>query len=228
MINWKTIAAGVFCATAFANAHLKSGSLLPAGGEVVKVGDVFTIKWTDAQVHNDRIDIALSKDNGVTWADLKTNSPDENVDGVFKWTVPSTAVSAQAKIRVCQSGPCTQAQNTNNFSGDAPWRLVSSTFTIQASTALAAPAGSSEGLTVDYHPDSRNVEVSFSLAQAGEVALQAFDMQGRLVAGLVQARFAAGEHRFSVFSNRLDGAQGLVFKLNAGGQTRSNTWITLR
>lgn len=228
MLNWKTLAVAICGFAAAASAHLKAGSLLPKGGETLKVGDVVTVSWTDDEIHHDRIDISLSKDNGTTWTDIRTGAPDEEKNGVFKWTVPASAVSTTAKIRVCQSGPCTPAQNTNRTTGNGgPWYMTSTTLTVQASTALNATAAT-QGLTVDFDPASRNVEVSFALAAAGNASLQAFDLEGRLVATLVDGRYEAGAHRFSVFANSLGSAQGLVLKLTVGGATRSHTWMTVR
>ncbi len=229
MINRNIFAACVFAATSLASAHLTDGSLVPSGGQTLKTGASLTITWKEDEIHHSRIDISLSKDNGATWTDIRTKGPDESADGSFKWTIPTDAVSAQAKIRVCQSGPCSATQNVTKASGNSsPWYLVSNTFAIQASTAIAAPGASNEGLTVDYRPDLRNVEVTFAMAHEGAVNLAAFDMQGRVVAQLIQDRFAAGEHRLSVFANRLDGAQGLVFKLQAGDRSVSHAWMSVR
>jgi hypothetical protein len=137
-------------------------------------------------------------------------------------------VTAQAKIRICQYGPCSDAQNTNNPGGSKPWRLVSGTFTIQAATGIAQSAASAD-MSIDIRPSTRNVEVSFEMAETGPVALQAFDSQGRLVATLIQGNYAAGTHSLSVFSNRLDANAGtLVFKLQAGDKVKTHTWLQLR
>ena len=229
MFNWKTFAACVFAAAPLAQAHLTASSLVPKGGESLKVGDVVTITWGVEEAHEKGIDIALSKNNGTTWTNIKAAYADAaSGTDTFKWTVPADAVSAQAKLRICQQGPCSDAQNTNNASGNAPWRLVSGTFAIAGSTALAGPAASTEGLTVDYRPASRSVEVTFAMVHEGEVSLQAIDMQGRVVAPLLQGRFAAGEHRLSVFANRLEGAQSLVFKLQAGDRSLTHAWMSIR
>jgi hypothetical protein len=61
------------------------------------------------------------------------------------------------------------------------------------------------------------------------VLLQAFDMQGRAVATLLQGEYAAGNHALSVFSNRVTAAnQSLVFRLKVGEQIRTHTWMVLR
>lgn len=226
----KTFAGCVLAAAAIANAHLTLNTLLPAGGEALKVGDMVTITWTVQTSHDRGIDIALSKNNGATWTNIKSDFKDNLSESVsFKWTIPADAQSSQAKIRICQTGPCNDSpeHGKSNPSGSAPWRLVSNTFAIQGSSALAAPAGP-EGLAIGFDPASRNVEVSFALAAPGEASLQAYNLEGRLVATLLDGRYASGPHRISVFANSLAASQGLVFRLTAAGTTRSHTWLPLR
>jgi hypothetical protein len=226
----KTLAGCVLAAAAIANAHLTVNSLVPSGGETLKVGDQVTITWKVATAHKMGLDIALSKNNGANWTNIKTGLQD-NFDGQasFKWTIPADAQSSQAKLRICQPGTCTDSPDhaTSNPDRQAPWRLVSNTFVIQGSSALAAPAGS-KGLAVDFDPASRNVEVSFALTAPGEATLQAFNLEGRLVATLLSGRYESGPHKLSVFANSLTAAQGLVFKLTAAGATRSHTWLPIR
>lgn len=226
----KTLAVCVLITAAIANAHLTVNTLVPKGGETLNVGDVVTITWTVQTSHDKGIDIALSKNNGTNWTNIKTGFQDKLSEPVsFKWTIPADAQSSQAKLRICQQGPCTDSPNhgTSNPGGAAPWRLVSNTFVIQGSSALAASA-TAEGLKVDFNPASRNIEVSFALTAPGDVTLQAFNLEGRLVATLLDGHYGSGSHKLSMFSNRLMAAQGLVFKLSAAGATRSHTWLPIR
>jgi hypothetical protein len=233
MLNWKNLTALVCMTSGLTHAHLTAGSLLPKGGEALKVGDTFTISWGVDEVHTGGVDISLSKDNGGTWKMIKVGLPAQ-VKGttIYKWTIPADAVSEQAKIRVCQpaGGPtCTDAQNNDNAGGSAPWRLVSKTFAISATTGLDPESAAGRDLSVDFNPDTRNVEVAFALAQAENVSLEAYDLRGNRQAALLQGRYAAGEHRLSVFSNKLSLASGsLVFKLRVGEDVRTHTWMTLR
>jgi hypothetical protein len=67
------------------------------------------------------------------------------------------------------------------------------------------------------------VDVSFSLARNESVSLQAFDTQGRLVATLLEGAYGPGNHKRSVFSNRLGALTGsLIFRLQAGDQARTS------
>ncbi|MEO7777668.1 MAG: hypothetical protein ABIY63_09065 [Fibrobacteria bacterium] len=107
--------------------------------------------------------------------------------------------------------------------------MVSGVFTVQAATGLVSTSESGNPISLDFSPATRNVEVSLSLATSQAVLLQAFDMQGRLVATLLQGNYAAGNHAFSVFSNRVTAAnESLVFRLKVGEQIRTHTWMVLR
>ena len=109
-------------------------------------------------------------------------------------------------------------EDTRATGNGEPWYLVSGIVKIEASTALADAPGTAQNLSMDFNPDTRNVEVSFGLSRPEDVQLQAFDTQGRLVATLLQGTYASGSHSLSVFSNRLvQGAGSLVFKLEVGG-----------
>lgn len=226
----KYFAGSILAIATIANAHLTANTLVPGGGETLKVGDVVTITWSVATSHSKGIDIAFSKNNGANWIDIKTDFQDnEKGPASFKWTIPADAQSSQAKLRICQPGICTDSPDfaTSNPGGLEPWRLVSNTFVIQNSTALATTPGS-EGLKIDFNPSSRNVEVSFALTAPGQATLQAFNLEGRLVATLLDGRYESGSHKLSVFANSLMATQGLVFKLTAAGATRSHTWLPIR
>ena len=227
---WKNFTGFVLLAAGLSNAHLIATSLLPKGGETLKVGDNISMSWTADVNHQDGIDIALSKNGGTAWTVLKSGFSDNAKQNTFKWTVTADAVTENGLFRICQSGPCTDAMKTSRASGNGgPWYLVSGAVKIQASTALADAPGAAQNLAMDFNPDTRNVEVSFGLSRPQDVQLQAFDTQGRLVATLLQGTYATGSHTLSVFSNRLvQGAGSLVFKLKVGEQVKTHTWLSVR
>lgn len=229
IIGWNLLASSLVCLTVgIASAHLSGGSLLPAGGESLKAGDLVSISWTAEENHNKGIDIALSKDDGATWANIKSGFNDNSKDNTFRWTVPASAVSSKAKLRICQSGPCSDSNNVSKPDGESPWVLVSGTLKIQTSAGLASPSAAARDLKVEFHPETRNVDVSFDLAEGGPVLLQAFDARGDLVATLIRGKFGAGAHGLSVFSNRIGAAPGsLIFRLEAGDQVKTHTWLYL-
>ncbi|MDR3667735.1 MAG: FISUMP domain-containing protein, partial [Ignavibacteriaceae bacterium] len=88
----------------------------PNGGEIWKVGDIDTIKWTSTNVANVRID--YSTDTGTNWTTLiaSTNSS----IGYFAWTVPFTP-SVNCKIRIVDLVDTTiNAVSINNFTISNP------------------------------------------------------------------------------------------------------------
>lgn len=226
MSNRITVSACLLLAAA-AQAHLTAGSFTPMTG-TFKVGDVVSITWKEDEVHS-KIDFALSKDGGKTFANFKTGLADVGKTGnLFKWTIQPGDVTTQGKLRICQNGPCTDAMNVDKTGGNSsPWYMVSGNLTIAASTAIN-PATEATGLSLDFDAASRNLDVTFDLAAPGEVALRAFDLEGRQVAELLRGPYAAGAHHLSVYANRLAGAQGLVFKLEAAAATRTFLWMPVR
>ena len=226
-MNWKIPTCLVLAGAVVTSAHLKGGSLVPKGGDVLTLGEKVSITWSEAEVHGVGIDVAISRDGGTTWTNIATGLNDNAKDATFRWTVAGQATTT-GKLRICQSGPCTD-QNVSKPDGDSPWYLVSGMVTLKAATAIAAPADAAHPISMDFDPQTRNVDVSFGLAEARDVSLQAFDTQGRLLATLIEGNYAAGSHNLSVFSNRLTtGAGSLVFKLKVGDQVRTHTWLTIR
>jgi hypothetical protein len=72
--------------------------------------------------------------------------------------------------------------------------------------------------TLRFIPGAGSLEIAFGIDEGGPVSLEAFDAKGNLVANLLTGEKAAGFHRLSLFSNRLQGKTGQVFfRLRAGG-----------
>ncbi len=69
--------------------------LAPNGGECLKAGDQFEIKW-EAACYLDSLKIQYSIDNGATWLNIVSST---NNDGSFLWTVPSVN-SKQCRVKV--------------------------------------------------------------------------------------------------------------------------------
>lgn len=230
--KWNTLGLGCLLAAGMANAHLMADGLKPGAGETLKKGDTYTITFKEQVNHGKNADIALSIDGGTTWSDIKTGFGDQQGENSFKWTVAG-ATTINAKIRICQKDPngCTNADNVsdiNGTKGGGHYILVSPAFTIAEAGSGVLAASSAQPFSIDYHPSTRNVDVSFGLSEAREISLNVFDAQGRLMATLVQGRFEAGSHTLSVFSDKVDpSASALVFKLNLGNQVRTHLWSGL-
>lgn len=75
---------------------------------------------------------------------------------------------------------------------------------------------------------SRTLAAEFRLPRADSVELALFDMQGRRVAALPRAAYAAGAQRATLALPRLaPGRYSLVLR-TAAGDTRSRPWVVLR
>jgi hypothetical protein len=234
--NWMKTGLAIVMATGIASAHLSEDGFKPAAGETVKVGSTYAITFRASVAHTGGTDIALSVDGGETWTDIKKDYKDASGLNTFNWTVAGSA-STTAKIRICQHGglpanPCTNSDKTNSLNAtnkDGNYVMVGKAFTISGTTALRPITSASNPFSVDFRPESRNVNVSFGLAEGEDVLLQAFDHQGRLLATLVQGAFKAGSHRLSLAAKGLDASGGtLVFKLKIGDQVQSHTWTQAR
>ena len=70
----------------------------PIGGETLKTGSEFQIKWTSVNVARIKIDYTVN--GGADW---KTIVSDTTSSGVYNWTVPNEN-TAQARVRVSKVG----------------------------------------------------------------------------------------------------------------------------
>jgi hypothetical protein len=108
---------------------------------------------------------------------------------------------------------------------DTAYVLKSGNFTISTTTPILAQARQTSG-KLDFDAATGSLAVAFSLAFPAHVSLQAFDSQGRLLATLLDADRAAGDHALSLFSNRLRDMHGAVaFKLTWGGSSLTRSLI---
>lgn len=219
-----TLGLGCLLAAGTASAHLVSTSLTIKGGESFSSGQEVTVGWTVDVLHDGKMDLAFSKDGGSTWTTVKANFAASNGANTFKWAVPNEPTT-KGKFRVCL-GVGSSCDNVKASSpGAAPYALVSPEFTVTGGSAIAGRAAAAEPFAIAYRPGTRNVDVSFSLAEARDVSLRAFDTQGRLLATLVQGRYEAGDHALSAFAGMVDpSAKALVFKLDLGNEVRTHTW----
>ncbi len=69
--------------------------IAPNGGECLKAGDPFEIKW-EAACYLDSLKVQYSIDNGVNWINVSYGTPN---DGSFLWTIP-TVTSQKCLIKV--------------------------------------------------------------------------------------------------------------------------------
>lgn len=229
--NIRLAAVSMLAAAGLAGAHLTATGFKPAGGEALKPGETFTISWGETTDHPGGTDIAFSKDGGITWTDIQKNFADKTGTNIFTWTVPNEPTT-NGKIRICQLAgkSCVDSNRVSRPAIDAPYILVSSAFTIAGSTGIGSSEMEIAGeASMKFNAKPGDLEVSLGLKEEGVVRLQVFDAQGHLVSTLLDGKQGAGFHTFSIFSNRIAQASGnLVFRLQAGGQVRTQSWNTLR
>lgn len=197
-------------------AHLKAGSLLPKGGETVAIGQKVEISWFQDTGHDGLYDIYYSKNGGTSWVEFEEGWQGPKTDGVkvaYSWTVPANAATAQAKIRVCQmaGGHCTNSTYT----------LVSANFTISATNSVQSAVGALPS-QLRFDAAAGAVEASFEMESEGRVLVEAFDVDGRLVATVYEGVRGAGPQRLSVRSTALAGSKGpFAIRLIAGSKVFS-------
>ncbi len=232
MSNRKWLATGILILSAvgIAGAHLDGSGMKPAGGETFTVGTATKITWKVVNLHDGKMNIDFSADNGSTWKIVKAYTASGTGTQEFNWT--PDAVTEHGKIRICQTAgaaACTDAQNTSNPTSAAPYILVTPSFSVSGTSGIAKNVEQAGKDFFEFHPDTRDLDVSFNLAEAKDVLLQAFDAQGHLIATVLEGKQGAGMHKLSVFSNKLNSVSGvLVFKLKAGNEVRTQSWNTAR
>jgi hypothetical protein len=206
----------------WAGAHLTPSSLSLSPAAPFTPGQAVTVKWGVAVSHGTGINVDLSSDGGNTWKTLKTGVSDASGQGSVVVTLPAEPTT-QGKIRVCQGSPSACATIKVSQPSTPPYTLISNEFTVSGTSAVAADAA--KPFAAGLEAASGKIEGSFELARAGEVTLQAFDPEGRLLATLLQDRFPAGTHRISVAAPRaLASAPALVFRLKSGESVRTSAW----
>ena len=223
----------VLAAASLAGAHLSADGMKPTMGESLIPGATYQITWKVAVLHNGS-NIDLSVNGGQTWTTLKEDFNEASGTNKFNWTVAG-AQTQTAKIRICQHGgnkDCKDSDRSNMLSSttaEGNYVLISPAFTISTTSGLAQFGASEGAFAIDFVAATRNVNVSFAMAENGPVLLQAFDARGGLVATLLEGNYASGSHKLSLFSNGLDAtASSLVFKIKAGNQVHSRIWTSAR
>lgn len=80
------------------NSTAEINTLTPNGGEVLKVGGVKRIKWTDKNITNVKIEYSTNANNATpTWNTVIASTPASN--GYYDWVIPNTP-SVNCKIRL--------------------------------------------------------------------------------------------------------------------------------
>jgi hypothetical protein len=93
----------------------------PNGGEVWNVNTSQNITWTASSIYSSNVKLEFSVDNGITWNDIITTTPN---DGNQSWTVPFSATT-QALVRISAIGAIAVSDVSNaNFTIQYPVPVV--------------------------------------------------------------------------------------------------------
>jgi hypothetical protein len=207
-----------------AKAQLKSGSLSIKGGETFTVGQKVNVTLIQVKAGTGtragKYDFYFSGNGGTSWKEMIGNwqgPTGDNATVTWEWNITQTPTTTGI-FRACllSGGECT----------DSTYTLKSGAFTIVAQGSAVLPQAGSAAGRLDFDAATGSFGVAFSLESPAHATLQAFDSQGRLLATLLDADQAAGDHALSLFSNRLGSMHGAVaFKLTWGAASLTRSLV---
>ncbi|MBN1211204.1 MAG: S8 family serine peptidase [candidate division Zixibacteria bacterium] len=199
----------------------------PNGGEVLYIGQIYTIMWDAA----DNVGIVAtlieySVNSGADWtviADLEGNP------GSFDWTVTGPA-SDQCRVKVT----CTDAVGLSgsDMSDDdfcPPYKAVARTFSVLSKHAMPVEFALNQNYPNPFNP---RTEIDFSLSEDAEVTLEIYNLLGQKVRTLIESPLKKGEHT-AVWDSRDNSgnsvASGIYFyKLTANQRVATRKMVLLK
>lgn len=208
-----------------ASAHLKAGSLKPAGGESFQIGKTVTIEWSTDQAHDGRYDIYFSSDAGKTYplelAGPWQGSKTDGAKNTYLWSPKAEHATTKGRIRICQlsGGHCVQP---GVYMMDSP-----ADFTIaEAATAIQGEKTSTQvGAAMELLADNGTLNIRLNLTEAQTLSVKAYDVAGNWVATFAQGDFKKGEHQITAIEGTTTFKGPLVFKLDLGANgVTSQLW----
>ncbi len=219
--NFATIVLSIFISISSVSAHLKAGSLSIKGGETFSVGESVPVSLVQNIGHNNgKYDFYYSVNAGTAWTEIVGNFQGPKGDGdtiKYIWVVPSISGST-VQFRACQlaGGECL----------DNTYILKSGNFTVVAAgTSIADNASHAAKPSIQYKSASGNINVTFAIVSSEQISFKVYDMNGALLATLLDEPKNAGQYSFSLFSNSLQSFSGpLVFKLMIGSKITTQVW----
>jgi hypothetical protein len=180
----------------------------PNGGQAVELGGVVEIQWTATDAEGvDLVDILLSRGgpNGP-WETLASGLQNPTS---FTWVATGPGTT-QGFIRVVAHNPASAAPAL------AGWDVSDAAFTITTVvTGVGEEPVTQFGLRIaSSNPIRDRASIAFMLPKDTDVRVDAIDVQGRLVANVVNRRYPAGRHTVSWLgrtSNGTNVASGVYF-----------------
>jgi hypothetical protein len=200
--------------------HLVSNSLKLSRSGPYRPGDTLTVSFgVDVPHAGCNVDLRL---DGKKWQTIKSNiSAPSKQTYSYKWTVGKDTTNI-GRLRICQLNgtTCTDADSTNDPQGaknGARYVLISPIFMIMTPATSLAPQAAKTDLSLTAgRPGS--LELAFRLPSDQAVVMAAYDARGREAAVLLDARYPAGSHRLSFYSESLRAHPDWVVRLSAGGR----------
>ncbi len=184
---------------------INAAVVAPNGGETYYIGAIAILDWNVTGAAT--VDLRLSRDNGLTWANLATGIPNS---GSYNWTVTGPA-SVDALIEVRATDACGVVSDRSD-----------ATFIIASPTSGVHPLGPISEFRLGLihpNPSSGATTVDFELPRESRIRLTVVDLQGREVARLADGTFGAGRYQASWNGRTEQGpaAMGVYFVHYEGG-----------
>ena len=154
--------------------------LAPNGGEEWLVGSDASISWSAENISGS-ITIELSRDAGASWSMLSDNAP--SADG-WTWNV-SAPTSEQCLIRIsAQDGAVSDVS-------DAAFAIEFPTGVARMSDEIPTEFALQQNYPNPFNPETR---ITYQLPERSDVTLSVYNIQGNVVATLVNQTHAAGTY----------------------------------
>jgi concanavalin A-like lectin/glucanase superfamily protein/List-Bact-rpt repeat protein/fibronectin type III domain protein len=183
--------------------------LTPNGGQTIQRGSVVEIHWTATDAEGvDLVDVLLSRSGpSGPWEPLGSGLPGGATSFTWAATGPSTT---QGFIRVIAHNPTSAAPALTG------WDVSDAAFTI-----MDVVTGVEEDLVTQFalrvassNPIRDRATIAFALPRDTAVRVDVIDVQGRLVANVVNRRYSAGRYTVDWMGRTASGsnvASGVYF-----------------
>jgi len=154
----------------------------PNGDEWHYLGEAVDLSWNASDnVGVTSVDLRLSRDGGSSYEDIALG---ELNDGLYTWTATGPPTN-QALLQVSAHD---QAGNTGTDVSDEVWH-VADVVSAPTQTVVEFALG-----PVHPNPSRGEVGITYALPRSGPVRIEVLDVQGRVLAVLVEGPASAGRH----------------------------------
>ena len=152
----------------------------PNGGEILKPGYYYQIKWQKKII--DKVNIDYSSDGGNSWNILDINISDTR----YNWFVPNI-ISSQCRIRLTSvDDPTYYVISDSNFT-------ISNTVNIEDPNYYTMEYALYQNFPNPFNPSCR---INFSLPKSSKVVLSIYNSLGQEVSELVNNNFMPGYYEY--------------------------------